>query len=256
VDLPGLLGRMLDSTAVMSGDAQRRDVATAVVAFLGHMLGDDRAGLAVLQDPTHPSWSAATRVLTRYAISSDVVVADFSEDADPATGTLPGAWLSGSGFAIWREEPTPVRNGTLDAGSVVLGWDGTSSEQAVLSVVLPEGVRLADSPVLLLDLADPVGAGNTIGMTVETRDVVGAVHRTTLGEHGGVPPGPQPSRLRAPLRESLPLLEPMAQTLRIPLGHQAALAEIRLVLDHESRGAVRIDRVALGADQPVEGAHP
>jgi hypothetical protein len=183
-------------------------------------------------------------------------VADFSEDADPATGTLPGAWLSGSGFAIWREEPTPVRNGTLDAGSVVLGWDGTSSEQAVLSVVLPEGVRLADSPVLLLDLADPVGAGNTIGMTVETRDVVGAVHRTTLGEHGGVPPGPQPSRLRAPLRESLPLLEPMAQTLRIPLGHQAALAEIRLVLDHESRGAVRIDRVALGADQPVEGAHP
>jgi hypothetical protein len=248
VDLTGLRGRMLDNAAVMSGDAQRRDVATAVLAFLGPTLDDDRFGLAILHDPTHHAWSAATRVLTRYADSSDVVVADFTEDADPATGTLPGTRLTGSGFAVWREEPTPVRNGTLEAGSVRLGWVEEASEEPALSIVLPAGARLPDRPVLLLDLADPSGAANTVGVTVETRDVAGAVHRTTVGEHGGIPSAPQPRRLRSPLREPLPLLEPVAQTVRIPLEHQAALAEIRLVFDHAPRGAVRIDRIAIGTD--------
>jgi hypothetical protein len=244
-DLPGLAGRMLDTTHVMPGEDQQRDVAAAVLAFLDATLHGERARLEVLHDPSHPVWSGATRVLTRYAASDDVVLADFAEDADPATGTLPGTLLSGSGLTVWREEPTPVRGGVLDAASVVLGWDTTGP--ASYSITVPAELTLPVDPVLLLDVAeaDP-GAG--ADFTVRTRDTAGTVRTTTTAAHGGVPPAPQPRRLRSPLREPLPSVEPLGQTLRIPLDHDRPVTEIHLVFDRAPQGSIRIDRIAIGSN--------
>jgi hypothetical protein len=244
-DLPGLAGRMLDSAQVMPGRDQQRDVAVAVLAFLDATLHGDRARLAVLHDTSHPAWSAATRVLSRYADGGDVVLADFVEDADPATGTLPGTRLSGSGLTVWREEPTPVRGGTLDASSVVLGWD--SADPASYTVTLPAELTLPADPVVLLDVAE-ASPGTGADFTVRTRDTVGTVQTTTAAARGGVPPAPQPRRLRPPLREPWPLVEPFAQTLRIPLHINAPLTEIQLLFDRAPHGAIRIDRIAIGSD--------
>jgi hypothetical protein len=244
-DLPGLAGRMLDTTQVMPGQDQQRDVAVAVLAFLDATVHGDRVRLGVLHDPSHPVWSGATRVLTRYAASGDVVLADFVEDADPATGTLPGTVLLGSGLTVWREEPTPVRGGTLDAASVVLGWD--SADPASYAITLPAELRLPADPVLLLDVAE-ARPGTGADFTVRTRDTAGAVRTTTVAAYGGVPPAPQPRRLRPPLREPLPLVEPFGQTLRIPLHHNRPLAEIQFLFDRAPRGSIRIDRIAISSD--------
>jgi hypothetical protein len=244
-DLPGLAGRMLDTAQVMPGRDQQQDVAIAVVAFLDATLRGDRARLAVLHDTSHPAWSAATRVLSRYTDGADVVLADFVEDADPATGTLPGTRLSGSGLTVWREEPTPVRSGTLDAASVVLGWD--SADPASYAITVPTELRLPADPVLLLDVAE-ASPGTGADFTVRTTDTAGTVRTTTAAAHGGVPPAPQPRRLRPPLLEPWPLVEPFAQTLRIPLQNNAPLTEVQLLFDRAPRGAIRIDRIAICSD--------
>jgi dienelactone hydrolase len=244
-DLPGLAGRMLDTAHVMPGHSQQRDVAAAVLAFLDAALLDDRARLDVLHDPSHPVWSGATRVLTRYATSDDVVLADFAEDADPATGTLPGTLLAGSGLTVWREGPTPVRGGALDAASVVLGWDTTGP--ASYSITVPAELTLPADPVLLLDVAE-ADPGTGEDFTVRTRDTAGIVRTTTAAAHGGVPPAPQPRRLRSPLREPLPSVEPFGQTLRIPLDHDHPVNQIRLVFDRAPKGSIRIDRIAIGSN--------
>jgi hypothetical protein len=248
-DPPGLAGRMLDSAQVMPGHTQRRDVAAAVLVFLDVTLRADRARLAVRHDPSHPAWSGATSVLTRYAHSGDLVLADFTDDADPGTGTLPGTLLAGAGLTIWREEPTPVRGGSLDATSVVLAWDREASDAASYSLALPAGFTMPARPVLLLDV-DDAGDGATADFTVRTRDTAGTVRTTTAAAHGGVPAAPRPRRLRPPLREPLPLVEPLGQTLRIPLDHDGPLTEIRLVFDRTPGGSIRIDRIAIGRDAP------
>jgi dienelactone hydrolase len=244
-DLPGLAGRMLDTANVMPFQDQQRDVATAVLAFLDATLHDDRARLEVLHDPSHPVWSGATRVLTRYATSDDVVLADFAEDADPGTGTLPGTLLSGSGLTVWREEPTPVRGGVLDASSVVLGWDTTGP--ASYSITVPAELSLPADPVLLLDVAE-TAPGTGADFTVRTRDAAGTLRTTTAAVHGGVPPAPQPRRLRPPLREPLPSVEPLGQTLRVPIDHDHPLTEIHLIFDRAPEGSIRIDRIAIGSN--------
>jgi hypothetical protein len=249
-DLPGLAGRMLDTAHVMPGQDQQRDVAVAVLAFLDATMHGDRSRLEVLHDPSHPVWSGATRVLTRHAGSDDVVLADFAEDADPATGTLPGTVLSGSGLTVWREEPTPVRGGALDASSVVLGWDTTGP--ASYSITVPAELTLPADPVLLLDIAE-ASPGTGTDFTVHTRDTAGTVLTTRAAAHGGVPPAPQPRRLRSPLREPLPLVEPFGQTLRIPLHHKRPVTEIHLVFDRAPQGSIRIDRIAIGSN-PSAGA--
>jgi dienelactone hydrolase len=108
-DMPGIAGRTLETATLVPGEVQRRDARAAIVALLDASLHDDTSGLALLRDGTDPGWTGATRVITRYEDSTDLLVAGFDEDLDPATASLPGAVLAGEGLALWREEPAPLR---------------------------------------------------------------------------------------------------------------------------------------------------
>jgi hypothetical protein len=259
-DVAGIAGRTLDLTGVMPSEAQRRDARTAIAAMLDATLRDDRGALGVLRDPAHRDWTDATRVITRYEDSTEIVIAGFAEDADPSTGTLPGVVISGDGLASWKEGPAALRWGGEDTRGVDLGWDNQHSDApAVFAISLPGDVAAPPEPVLAIDIADLLGHGaggdnaGTPDFTVEVITSRGLLIRTTVDEHGGVPAAARPRRLKPPLPDVLAPSEPVAQTLLIPLGQldeDDVPREVRFVFDRTPTGDIRIERIAIAGAAP------
>jgi hypothetical protein len=251
-DLPGVAGRTLETAALVSGEAQRRDARTAITAFLDATLRGDHSALGVLSSPQDPRWTGTTRLLTRYADSTETVVASFSEDVDPATGTLAGTVLDGRGFTVWREEMVALRWGNHDANAVVLGWESGSSSSPTYTIRLPDGIEGENASAVALDIADARATVEVIDatpgaveMSVELVDVEGRTERTPLA--GGVPAAGDPRRLRPPLPDPVRGPEGMSQTFRLEVPTTLGqLREIRLVFDGTTSGAVRVERIALG----------
>ena len=66
-------------------------------------------------------------VLDRYLDSANSVIADFSEDADLTTTTLPGGKMKGHNLSEWHEGKIPFRNGDRGYNGVFLGWNGNAA---------------------------------------------------------------------------------------------------------------------------------
>lgn len=250
-DLPGVAGRTLETAALVSGEAQRRDARTAITAFLAATLRDDHASLDVLAAPDDPAWTGTTRLLTRYADSTETLVAGFGEDVDPTTGTLPGTVLEGSGFVVWREEMVTLRWGGNDANAVVLGWEAGSATPPTYSVHLPDDLDVAGASRLTVDIADArdsvdaiEATPGSVEVTVELVDIVGRTERVALP--GSVPVPVDPRRLKPPLPDPIRGPEGMSQTFRLEIPDTLGqLHEIRLAFDNTTGGAVRVERIAL-----------
>jgi hypothetical protein len=88
-----------------------------------------------------PPWPS--RRTTRYSDSTETTIVGFTEDADPATGTLPGVTLTGDGLAVWREEPVAVRRDGGRGNAAVLGWSRAPGEvPPTYRITLPAGWTL------------------------------------------------------------------------------------------------------------------
>lgn len=251
-DLPGVAGRTLETASLVSGDAQRRDARTAITAFLAATLRDDQAALDLLAAPDDPAWTGTTRLLTRYADSTETVVADFGEDVDPTTGTLPGTVLDGRGFVVWREEMATLRWGNHDANAVVLGWEAGSATPATYTIHLPDHTAVDHASSVSVDIADVRATVDAIEatpgpveMTVELVDVAGRSERAPLPVI--IPAAADPQRLKAPLPDPIRGPEAMSQTFRLDVPDTLGqLREIRFGFDGTTSGAVRVERIAVG----------
>lgn len=247
-DLWGIVGRTLETGALMTGDAQRRDAQTAIVGFLEAVLREDLSGLEPLRDGSHPAWTGETRVLVRHERSAEFLISDFDEDNDPETTTLAGGGLAGTGLATWREEPAPLRWGDQHTNGVVLGWE--DGAPASFTISLPDDIEFPPDPVLILDVAstatDPPGDGGT-GDTIAFRVTVNGTSEP--GHIVEVPATPQPRRVKTPLPDIAP--EPLDTTMRISLADGDGAEpprEIHLVFDQTTAGEIQIERIAFGSD--------
>ncbi|MEX2500860.1 MAG: hypothetical protein WD336_00675, partial [Trueperaceae bacterium] len=109
-DLPPPLGRLLDRRRTLSGEDQRALTATLVTSFLERSLRGDEGAERIFRDPTVLAAHAPPGAyLTRWDDDRGTVLADYSEDVDPATGTLVGLRIEADGLAVWREGDPGLR---------------------------------------------------------------------------------------------------------------------------------------------------
>lgn len=121
------ISALLNTRPLLDGDDQRRLGTVFMTAFLEATLRDRLEYVELFRDHRRAAaWLPEEDILvTRFADSSRRVVADYSEDVDVTTATLPGAVIRGEGLAVWREGFLPLRKSSQRNPAVVLGWRAT-----------------------------------------------------------------------------------------------------------------------------------
>ena len=158
-DFGGFWGLALDTRPIMDPEAQRRIARVYFSAFMEAVLRENRTYLPIFSDARRAAaWVPDTFYLHNYADSGDVVVANFDEDLDPTTTTLPGGHIVAEHLTKWREHWISLKWNALDTHVAVVAWDEKAeTETASWSVRLPEA-SVATGPgsrlVLSLSAAD------------------------------------------------------------------------------------------------------
>jgi dienelactone hydrolase len=147
-------GWFLNKKPLLTGDQQRQIAKVYFSAFLEATLKGNEGYRQLFRDyRAGASWLPDTTYVNRYADARRKIVADFDEDFDVETATLPGARIHGEKLAVWKEQRTEMRWGDRGDNSVVLGW---REPAATYTVTLGEDFAktLTPASTLCFDLAD------------------------------------------------------------------------------------------------------
>ena len=152
-DAGHLLGWFLNLKPLLDPEEQRRIAKTYISAFLETTLHGREEYRPMFRDyRTAREWLPKTYYMSRYQDPSFQVVANFGEDPDLTTTTIPGGSIRAEKLSIWKEARIPYRQGDRGYNGVFLGWNREANAPVpVYSLTLPEGFK--PPPVLTLSLA-------------------------------------------------------------------------------------------------------
>jgi dienelactone hydrolase len=219
----------LNLRPLLTGEEQRRIAKVYLSAFLEATLHNRREYIPLFEDYRRGrQWLPDTLYVNRYLDSSNRTIANFNEDADVTTTTIPGGRLAAKKLTVWREGRIPFRDGNREYNGVFLGWN-RSDEKASYSITLPPGLATARS-VLTLSIAtsdetDTDEKSGATDFTIAMESDNGAIAKIPLSRFGALLP---PIEVRFMKLEPLDRKfykspsEPVFQTLRLPLSAFAA----------------------------------
>jgi dienelactone hydrolase len=121
--LPG--GYLLNTKPLLSGEEQRRIARVYISAFLEVTLKGNDAYLPLFRDYRKGSaWLPKTYYVSRFEDSRTRIVADFEEDIDVTSTTVPGGSIRGENLSNWREKDLGLRgvDSKRQNQVVLLGW--------------------------------------------------------------------------------------------------------------------------------------
>lgn len=138
-------GWLLNLAPLIAAEDQRRIAQVYISAFLEATLAGDRRYLRLFRDPrAAAAWLPDHAYVHQFTDSTLRPIADYDEDLDVTTATVPEGRITAEGFAVWREEELRHRDERRQGTSaVVLGWE--EGDEAVYTIVLPPG-GLAEPP--------------------------------------------------------------------------------------------------------------
>lgn len=147
------LGWFLNTKPLLNPDDQRQIAKTYISAFLEATLHGRQEYVPMFRDyRTARDWLPKTYYMSRYQDPSYKVIANFSEDPDLTTTTLPGGRIGASNLSIWKEARIPTRQGDRGYNGVFLGWNRAANAPIpIYSLKLPDGFQAP--PVLTLSIA-------------------------------------------------------------------------------------------------------
>ena len=255
----------LDRAHLISGEDQRAVAATLFAAFLEaavHGRDDYRAFLAQ-PDRAHALLPAGARYLTQYRDARQRVLADFEEDADVRSASLPGATIAGQELALWQESEVGLKWNTADTADVKIGWAPDDAREndpsyaigwAPLELRADATVSLALAPATAtpgdVDDYEPPDETN---FTLELSDAHGTTARLRLSQRRALPKQIDPVVFKLhELQENRS--EVVFQRYRFEVGEWldanpeldvSAISGLRLVFDQTAASAIWVDDIAL-----------
>ena len=125
---------LLNLAPIIPAEEQRQVASVYITAFLEATLHNDVEYLPLFRDPrTGAGWLPDRAYVHQFMDSSFVPIANFDEDLNVLTATAPGATITTSNLALWREEALKHRDERQQGTSaVVLGWqEGANAEFTV-----------------------------------------------------------------------------------------------------------------------------
>lgn len=261
--------RLINRRPLMAADDQRQATLVYVSAFLEATLNDRDEYVSMFRDHrAAAAWLPETLYITHYADSSHRIVANFSEDIDLTTTTMPGGRIDGRGLTAWREGTLPTIYGGTTFGAYV-AWEReplatTDPSFTIRLPALHSEWAVDEQTVLVLSLLDGRLPGHNNGVDAEPIDLTvkltfadGGEAALPLRTFGTLWPTPPVKRLKMGSVESLLAGEPMLpQRFELPLAEFAKRADspvdtlrtIEFVFDVTPSGALYVDEIAFADD--------
>ena len=111
---------------LISPEEQRQFGKVVIGAFLEATLHNKREYLPMFRDHrVIGGWLPKTMYITRFQESGYEPLANFEEDVDVTSGSVPGVRLAGDSLATWKEDALNLRwlNTPMNDNAVWLGWN-------------------------------------------------------------------------------------------------------------------------------------
>jgi dienelactone hydrolase len=146
----------LNLGGIMDGDAQRDVARVYFGAFLEIVLNGRDEYRPLFRDARYgAAWLPSTYFINQYSSSAEAIIADFEEDIDPTTLTVPGGRIATMHLSKWFETGNELKYDELDTHSAVFAWDDAfSGDTARVDFELPaEGLVAGDGKVLIASIS-------------------------------------------------------------------------------------------------------
>ncbi len=256
----------LNLDPIMNGDDQRAVAKVVFTAFLEATLNDDVRYRRLLAAPeqAHRFFPEDTRYLSHFRDATDMVLADFEEDADVATGSNPGVGITADGLALWKEFEVPLKWRDTDTAAAMLGWHAENGEPsgARYRFDLP-ALETSGHTTLAMSLAmSGVAPGEvedyeppeSIDFTLQLEDRHGARAAIRLSSRRALLPKMEPRLYKLKAFGGNARSEVVFQRYRFvleewqavePALDVAALTSLTLLFDQTSSGTILVDDVVL-----------
>lgn len=151
-------GRTLDLRPLIDPEAQRQFARVVISGFLEATLHNKREYVPMFRDHrTAGNWLPKTMYTTQFQESGYRAVAEFGEDIDLTTGSVPGVVIAGDSLGTWRENVLPFRGRGDDQrhNAVWLGWNS--------HIAGPDTSKLGTPARYSLTLPDSLGTSWRVG---------------------------------------------------------------------------------------------
>ncbi len=119
-------GRMiLNLVPILDAGLQQKIAVRLFTAFLEDTLLGHRQYRDVFLSAPHavPWLSVPVELVTDFQSGRDLVLADYEEDADLSTGSLPGVRIMTNDLTLWRETEISLKWAPRNSAAVLVGWD-------------------------------------------------------------------------------------------------------------------------------------
>jgi dienelactone hydrolase len=269
-DATGPSGWLINDKPIMDIESQRKVAKVLISAFLEATLNNRDEYLPMFEDIRKAGqWLPEDIYINRYEDSNFIIIADFEEDFDVTTTTIPGGRLHGENLLTWKEAPVPYRtkgDSTQENSTVVLEWANENGQDPNSSDIGSYTVTLSPEVVKELELnrnmsiVFSIGAGDEeqiepLDLTIELCDNEGNCAALPLSSVGPVHPA-LPVRLakwKWLEKKSIETFsERIMQTYEMPihsfignnsLFDPSKLQSIRFIFDRSDKGSIMLDDI-------------
>ncbi|WP_098744265.1 bacitracin amidohydrolase BahA [Paenibacillus sp. EZ-K15] len=262
-DMAGLGNQLFNLRQIMPRDEQETIAKVLISSFLDATLKDQRQYREVFRDLGYAKeWLPDTLYINNYNDSQTIVLADYEEDVDLQSTTIPGGILMGENLQQWKEEKVKVKMGEAEYSAVRLGWNSEGPPgPASYTVTLPDhGVRTGQESSIVFSLADArkteeIGdPKELINLTITVEDKHGHQASLPLSHRSKVPPVIEGKLLKWPFSNAGKTSEPVFQSYDFPLDdyykikpdfNPQQLSKIRIEFNLTKRGTILLRDIGI-----------
>lgn len=262
-DVAGLGNQLFNLRQIMPRDEQETIAKVFISSFLDATLKDQRQYREVFKDFGYAKeWIPDNLYVGNYYDSNTTLIADFHEDIELESTTIPGGSLIGENLRVWKEEKVKFKMGEADYSAVRLGWNSNgASEPASYSVTLPDpGIKTGKESSIVFSLADVRGKEEDgdpkelINLTITVEDKKGNQASLPLSHISKLPPLIKGKLLKWPFSNSGNTSEPVFQSYDFPLGdfhkmnpdfNPQQLSKVRIQFNLTKRGTVLLSDMGI-----------
>jgi dienelactone hydrolase len=259
-------GHVLNLAPIIDPTAQRRVAGALFDAFLDVVLKQRSDYLPFVRNPARGlAWLGPNvEFVNQFTAADEVVLANYEEDDDLTTGSLPDVTISATNLARWYEVLVPLKWDDIDSEAALLAWNRDDARPPpdyridVGDGDLPDGTlsfALAMADVSPLDEGADWKPPDAIDFHVVVSDRTGHSAAIALSDIQSLYPPIEVTTRKARWLDPVDASEPVFQRYTIPLDRFTGVdaddvASITLRFDVTNAGSLYLDDVAMGPRLP------